>query len=149
MGRMLSVAVVAFLTGALALQAGDKLSRAAVDGDLNKAKECVAKGEKVGDIDKWGWTALHWAAYYGQPGVVSWLLEQGADPNIPTQKKYGNFVPGATPLTLAAYYGQDKIVADLLAHKADASMKDGSGNTALEYAERFNFDACAKLLKKP
>ncbi len=129
------------------LQAGNKLSKAAVNGDLAKVQQCLEKGEKVNDIDKWGWTALHWAAYYGQPKVAQWLLDHGADPNMKTLKGYGRYNPGITPLILAAYYGHDDIVKALLDKKADASTQDSHGKIAIEYAKEFKFEACVKLLE--
>lgn len=132
---------------ASSLQAGNKLSKAAVDGDLAKVQQCIEKGEKVTDVDKWGWTALHWAAYYGQPKVAQWLLDHGADPNMKTLKSYGRYKPGITPLILAAYYGHDEIVKALLEKKADASTQDSQGKIAIEYAKEFKFEGCVKLLK--
>lgn len=142
------LATIAILLGAPALEAGTKLSRAVVDGNLPLAKNLVEAGEKVNDVDKWGWTPLAWAAYYGHPVIVRWLLEQGADPNILTIKEYGRYKPGVSPLLLAAYYGYEEIVADLLKAKADPSIADISGKKPVDYARDFGFTKCAEMLSR-
>ncbi|WP_306602209.1 ankyrin repeat domain-containing protein [Geothrix sp. 21YS21S-2] len=142
------LATIAILLGAPALEAGTKLSRAVVDGNLQLAKNLVETGEKVNDVDKWGWTPLAWAAYYGHPVIVKWLLEQGADPNILTFKEYGRYKPGVSPLLLAAYYGYEEIVADLLKAKADPDIADVSGRKPVDYARDFGFTRCVELLSR-
>jgi len=142
------LATTAILLGAPALEAGTKLSRAVVDGNLPLAKNLVETGEKVNDVDKWGWTPLAWAAYYGHPVIVKWLLEQGADPNILTFKEYGRYKPGVSPLLLAAYYGHEEIVADLLKAKADPNIADISGRKPVDYARDFGFTRCVELLSR-
>ena len=143
---------IALLLCAGSMQAVAKpswLSRAAISGDISAAGKLIAGGEKVNDIDWWGWTPLLWAAYYGQEKMVDFLLEQGADPNALTTKDYGHFKAGASSLILAAYYGQNEIVASLLARHADRGHKDAMGYTALDYAKKFNFGKCAELLEQP
>ncbi len=142
------LAAAAIVLGGSALQAGTKLSRAVADGNLQKAKDLVASGEKVNEVDKWGWTPLAWAAYNGYPPIVAWLLEQGADPNALTIKEYGRYKPGVSPLILAAYYGHDGIVADLLKAKADPGITDVSGKKAVDYAREFGFTKCVELLSR-
>jgi len=152
MRRPVLSSLIAILLCAGALQAGTRpswLSRAAISGNINEAGKLLAGGEKVNDVDWWGWTPLLWAAYYGQEKMVDFLLEQGADPNALTTKEYGNFKAGASSLILAAYYGQSEIVASLLARKADRGHKDAMGYTALDYAKKFNFGKCAELLEQP
>lgn len=128
--------------------ASSGMSRAAVDGDLQAVQEYARKGESVNAIDKWGWTPLHWAIYYGNFPVAKWLLENGADPNIKTREEYGNYLPGTTPLILAAAYGRDDAVKALLAHKADTTPVDRRGKTALDYAEQYQFEKVVALLKR-
>jgi len=129
------------------VNAANTLSRAAVDGDLAKVQDLVKKGVDVNSVDKWGWTPLLWAAYYGQPKVVDFLLAQGADPNRLTKLEYGYFKPGTSALILAAYYDHAGIVKSLLEAKADPAIKDYKGMTALEYAQEFQFAGCVQVLK--
>ncbi|UPU38338.1 ankyrin repeat domain-containing protein [Geomonas paludis] len=98
-------------------------------------------------MDKWGWTPLLWAVYYGNFPVTEWLLANGADPNVKTTETYGNYLPGTTPLILAASYGRYDAVKALLAKKADSSVVDRRGKRALDYAEEYQFDKVAELLK--
>lgn len=127
--------------------ASSGMSRAAINGDLHAVKQFASKGESVNTIDKWGWTPLMWAVYYGNFPVTKWLLDNGADPNIKTRETYGNYLPGTTALILAAAYGRDDAVKALLAKKADRSIVDRTGKTALDYAEQYQFDKVVSLLK--
>jgi hypothetical protein len=147
MRYLFSSSLFLLLTSSVTLQAGNKLSRAAVDGEFAKAKACVAAGEKVNDVDRWGWTALLWAVYYGNCQIADWLLENGADPNFKTLKTYGNFSPGVTPLIFAAYYGHDHAVASLLKKNADPNITDVKGKKAIDYAKEFHFQKCIDLLE--
>ncbi|UFS69352.1 ankyrin repeat domain-containing protein [Geomonas sp. RF6] len=148
MKKCLFAALFIVLMAAQVACAGTKLSRAAVDGDLDLVKERVEKkGENVNEIDKWGWTALMWAVYYGNYPVTQYLLEHGADPNIKTEAEYGRYLPGTTALILAAAYGHDDAVAALLKKKADSSVTDRNGKRAIDYAKEYQFDKCVALLK--
>ncbi|KAE9594913.1 putative transcription factor CG1-CAMTA family [Lupinus albus] len=62
--------------------------------------------------DKYGWTALHWAAYYGREKMVATLLSSGAKPNMvtdPTPQNPG----GCTAADLAYVKGYDGLAAYL------------------------------------
>ncbi|KAL2921194.1 Calmodulin-binding transcription activator 5 [Bienertia sinuspersici] len=62
--------------------------------------------------DKAGWTALHWAAYYGREKMVAALLSAGAKPNLvtdPTSENPG----GCTAADLAAKRGFEGLAAYL------------------------------------
>jgi uncharacterized protein len=146
MKKRLLAALLLVIAAAQFAYAGNGLSRAAVNGDLQEVQERVQGGEKVNEIDKWGWTALMWAVYYGNFPVTKYLLDNGADPNIKTQESYGNYLPGTTALILAASYGHADAIAALLAKKADASVRDRKGKRALDYAKEYEFDKCAALL---
>nr|WP_281376675.1 ankyrin repeat domain-containing protein [Geomonas paludis] len=74
-------------------------------------------------------------------------MANGADPNVKTTETYGNYLPGTTPLILAASYGRYDAVKALLAKKADSSVVDRRGKRALDYAEEYQFDKVAELLK--
>lgn len=148
MKRVLVAAVLLIVAVSLFGCASGGMSRAAVDGDLNAVKEYAGKGQSVNAIDKWGWTPLLWAVYYGNFPVTKWLLDNGADPNIKTQETYGNYLPGTTALILAAAYGREDAVKALLAKKADRTVVDRTGKTALDYAEQYQFDKVVALLKQ-
>ncbi|KAK9288740.1 hypothetical protein L1049_017204 [Liquidambar formosana] len=66
--------------------------------------------------DKFGWTALHWAAYCGREKMVAILLSAGAKPNLVTDPTPEN--PGGyTASDLASMKGYDGLAA-YLAEKA-------------------------------
>lgn len=147
MKRVLIAAILVMVAVTQFGCASSGMSRAAIDGDLHAVKEFAGKGEKVNDIDKWGWTPLMWSVYYGNFPITKWLLDNGADPNIKTQREYGNYLPGTTALILAAAYGRDDAVKALLAKKADPGVKDRKGKRAIDYAEQYQFDKVVALLK--
>ncbi|XP_019174566.1 PREDICTED: calmodulin-binding transcription activator 5 isoform X2 [Ipomoea nil] len=97
--------------------------------------------------DKFGWTALHWAAYYGREKMVAVLLSAGAKPSMVTDPTTGN-PSGCTAADLAskngyeglgAYLAEKALVAQFnemtLAGNASGSLQPASdsgnyGNTA-------------------
>ncbi|KAM7280432.1 hypothetical protein ACFE04_007566 [Oxalis oulophora] len=75
--------------------------------------------------DKRGWTALHWAAYYGREKMVAVLLAAGAKPNLvsdPTSKYPG----GCTAADLAYMNGYDGVAAYLSEKALVAQFNDMS-----------------------
>ncbi|XVF62490.1 hypothetical protein PTKIN_Ptkin09bG0012200 [Pterospermum kingtungense] len=62
--------------------------------------------------DKHGWTALHWAAYYGREKMVAVLLSAGAKPNLVTDPTTQN-PSGRTAADLASLQGHDGLAAYL------------------------------------
>lgn len=82
--------------------------------------------------DENGWTALHWACYYGQLKTSEKLLEFSANPNSLAR----NFI---SPLHLAAAFGHHEIVRLLMLKGALVNQMDINGNTALMYAAKNNF----------
>ncbi|KAL6526483.1 hypothetical protein OROGR_015573 [Orobanche gracilis] len=66
--------------------------------------------------DKFGWTALHWAAYHGREKMVAALLSAGAKPNLVTDPTSDN-PSGYTASDLASKNGYDGL-AGYLAEKA-------------------------------
>lgn len=79
------------------------------------------------------------AAYTGHVGVVSLLIERGAD--VCTSNECGN-----TALHLAAMRGHEEVVKTLLASGADPSARGILGCTALMYAADFGREAVIRLL---
>ncbi|KAI4344809.1 hypothetical protein L6164_011997 [Bauhinia variegata] len=62
--------------------------------------------------DKFGWTALHWAAYCGSEKMVATLLSAGAKPNLVTDPNPQN-PGGCTAADLAYMKGYDGLAAYL------------------------------------
>ncbi|XP_023635490.1 calmodulin-binding transcription activator 5 isoform X2 [Capsella rubella] len=73
--------------------------------------------------DKHGWTALHWAAYYGREKMVAALLSAGARPNLVTDPTK-EFLGGCTPADLAQQKGYDGLAAFLAEKCLVAQFKD-------------------------
>jgi ankyrin repeat protein len=101
------------------------LMLAAIKGNKDIAEQLIKKGA---DVNKTGWTPLHYAASSGQLAIISLLLDQHAyiDAGSPN---------GTTPLMMAARYGTGEAVDLLLAEGADARLKNQQGLTALQFAE--------------
>ena len=130
----------------LVLTAGTPLSKAARDGDLAKVEGLLTQGEKVNELDKWGWTPLLWAVFYRQRPVTEFLLAHGADPNVRSEDSMRNFAKGTTPLVVAAYYGQADEAALLMAKGAKADLPDDQHKTAMDYAVSFQFQEVVDIL---
>nr|POE57432.1 calmodulin-binding transcription activator 5 [Quercus suber] len=75
--------------------------------------------------DKYGWTALHWAAFCGREKMVAALLSAGAKPNLvtdPTPKNPG----GSTAADLASLKGYEGLAAYLSEKALVEQFKDMS-----------------------
>jgi uncharacterized protein len=114
------------------------LMLAALKGQLELAEKMVKKGA---DVNKTGWTPLHYAASAGQTAVINLLLENHSyiDAESPN---------GSTPLMMASMYGTPDSVKLLLNEGADPSLKNQQGLTALDFARRANRDDTAQLIVK-
>jgi len=90
---------------------------------------CVLMIRKDADVNKTGWTPLHYAATGGQLGSIKVLLSNHAyiDAESPN---------GSTPLMMAAMYGTSAAVKLLLESGADPTLKNTLGLTALDFAVR-------------
>ncbi len=114
------------------------LMLAALTGQLGLADKLVKKGA---DVNKTGWTPLHYAATNGHAEVIRLLLEHHAyiDAESPN---------GSTPLMMASMYGSPESVKLLLDEGADPLLKNQLGLTALQFAQRGNRLDAAELLTK-
>lgn len=86
----------------------------------------------VHESDKYGYTALHHAAFWDQKkekstDVAEHLLSAGADVNI--QTNFGN-----SPLHWAAKYNFTEVAQLLVDHGADINLKNSDKETPLDYA---------------
>lgn len=81
------------------------------------------------DVNKPGWTPLHYAATGGHTAVLRLLLENHAyiDASSPNE---------STPLMMAAMYGNAAAVKVLLEAGADSIIKNSLGLTAIDFARR-------------
>ena len=113
------------------------LMLAALRGDLALARALIARDA---DVNKPGWTPLHYAASKGQVALISLLLEHYAyiDSESPN---------GSTPLMMAAGYGSPEATRALLEAGADPTLKNAKGLTALDFALGFGKTASASLIE--
>jgi RNA polymerase sigma factor (sigma-70 family) len=107
------------------------LIRAAQSGDVAMVKLLVEAGAAVSDVCACAGaeTALWAATLAGEPDVVAYLLEAGADPNVPA-------FAGATPLHVAIQRHHDSIARLLLTAGADPTLVDNHGRTPDDWATR-------------
>jgi len=134
----------------LLAQPGLKVDEPAPNGNtalmmaaLQKNKPAVlALIEKGAQVNRPGWTALHYAAAAGDLDIMKLLLERHAyiDAASPT---------GTTPLMLAAREGQEDAVRLLLDEGADTTLKDRAWReNAAEFAVRAQKPWIAEQIRK-
>jgi ankyrin repeat protein len=114
------------------------LMLASLKGQLDLAEQMIKKGA---DVNKTGWTPLHYAASTGQVAVIKLLIENNAyiDAESPN---------GSTPLMMASMYGTGEAVKLLLDDGADPGLKNQQGLTALQFAQRASRPDAIALLTK-
>jgi ankyrin repeat protein len=78
-----------------------------------------------------GWTPLHLACFFGQPGVAEAVIAQGADVRARSRNAMQN-----TPLHAAAAGRSKDVVRALLEHGADVNARQEGGWTALHAASQ-------------
>jgi RNA polymerase sigma factor (sigma-70 family) len=123
-------AVEAYRAGLPYARHATALIRAAERGDMAIVKLLVEAGAGVDDVCGCitGETPLWAATVTGCPDVVAYLLERGADPNIPGAR-------GHTALHVAAMRGWPQLAKLLLRYGADPHLEDKAGRTAMDWAE--------------
>lgn len=87
------------------------LMTAAYNGDIAGLEQAIADGDSISDKDVDGADALMYAVYGQEQAAVSYLLEQGADPNTSDAS--------STALVNAVFYGDREVVETLLEYGAD------------------------------
>ena len=87
---------------------------------------------KDAEVNKPGWTALHYAAAIGDNEIVQLLLDKSAYIDADSPNK-------TTPIMLAARGGHIRTVKLLLDEGADATLKNDQGLTAIDFARKYDF----------
>lgn len=125
-------------TNVNALNAQDEspLMMAAIKGELDMAAALI---KRDADVNKTGWTPLHYAATKGHLAIMSLLLDNHAyiDAESPN---------GTTPLMMAAQYGTALAVKLLLDAGADPLLKNQQGLTAIDFAQRVSRTEAIELI---
>ncbi|WP_244285643.1 MULTISPECIES: ankyrin repeat domain-containing protein [Caballeronia] len=101
---------------------------AALNGDATFVNLLIAK---EAEVNKKGWTPLHYAATNGHDDIVKILLDHSAyiDAGSPN---------GTTPLMMAARGGHLSTCKLLLDEGADLRVKNQLGMTAVDFARKYN-----------
>jgi uncharacterized protein len=114
------------------------LMMAAINEDMPMVQTLLAKDAEV---NKKGWSPLHYAASAGDDDIVKVLLDHSAyiDAGSPN---------GSTPLMMAAAAGHDTTLKLLLDEGADPTIKNQLGLNAADIAKRYNHRDIADGLSK-
>ena len=88
-------------------------------------------------------SALPIAAFHGDAEMISFLIDKGADPNLPFLA-LGQFP--APPLAIATQLDDAGVVRTLAAKGAKMDVKDDNGMTDLSWAALLHKDAAVKAL---
>jgi hypothetical protein len=112
------------------------LMMASIKGHTDLVKLLIAKDA---DVNKTGWTPLHYAASRAQKTIIEILLDHSAyiDAESPN---------GSTPLMMAAMYGNADCVRLLLEAGADPTLKNELRLSALNFAQRAGRDDSVALI---
>lgn len=100
---------------------------------------CTKLIERDADVNKPGWTPLHYAATGGHVEIMQMLLDahayiDAASPN------------GSTPLMMASMYGTSSAVKFLLEAGADSTVKNSLGLTAIDFALQAKHTESANII---
>jgi len=112
------------------------LMMACLKGHIEMVRKLISRDA---DVNKTGWTPLHYAATGGHVAIIELLLEQHAyiDAESPN---------GTTPLMMAAHYGSPAAVNVLLEAGADPALKNQLGLTAIDFANRAGRQDAAEMI---
>jgi len=112
------------------------LMLAALKGHTALVRQLIARDA---DVNKPGWTPLHYAATHGHLDIIEILLEHHAFINARSPND-------TTPLMMAAHYGTPAAVKLLLEQGAEPDLKNQLGLTAIDFAQRANRQDAAQLI---
>lgn len=100
---------------------------------------CAQLISKDADVNKPGWTPLHYAATNGHLEIMRLLLENHAYIDAASPNR-------STPLMMAAHYGTPAAVKLLLEAGADPLLKNDQGLSAIDFAQRANSQESAEII---
>lgn len=101
---------------------------AAIEKDAPMVQALIAKGAEV---NKKGWTPLHYAASSGDDEIVKMLLDASAYIDAASPN-------GTTPMMMAARAGHVSTIDLLISQGADPTIKNQLGMTAQDFAKRYS-----------
>ena len=112
------------------------LMLAAFRGHIDLVRKLI---KRDADVNKPGWTPLHYAATGARLDVMKLLLEEHAYIDAESPNK-------TTPLMMAAEYGSTAAVQLLLEEGADPRLRNELGLSAVDFAMRANRKDAADLI---
>lgn len=108
--------------------------------NLPRVQQLLDEGANInGRLAQVGTTALGWAACGGHIGLMTFLLERGADINMPANADN-------PALSLAAFFGHHRAVELLLSHGAEVNTPTPGNYTALHNSTYSGDDEAVRLL---
>lgn len=121
---------------ARSLNGDTALMIAAYQPDIPRALALIGKGAEINRV---GWTALHYAAASGSIPIIQRLLDESAFIDAESPNK-------TTPLMMAARGGHSAVVKLLIDEGADPTLKNEAEMTAADFARAQGFKELARLL---
>ena len=112
------------------------LMLAALKGNKDLVRKLIARDA---DVNKTGWTPLHYAATGGHLEVMLLLLDEHAYIDAESPNK-------TTPLMMAAMYGTPAAVRLLLEAGADPTLRNQLGMSAVDFAQKASRPDSAELV---
>ncbi|MEJ8837339.1 ankyrin repeat domain-containing protein [Ramlibacter sp. AN1133] len=112
------------------------LMLAALKGHKEIVRKLIARDA---DVNKTGWTPLHYAATGGHVEIIQILLDEYAYIDAESPNK-------STPLMMAAKYGTPAAVKLLLEAGADPNLRNELGLSAIEFAQQGNRRDSAEMI---
>lgn len=109
---------------------------AAFKGYKEQVRKLIARDA---DVNKPGWTPLHYAATAGHVDIIALLLDENAYIDAESPNK-------TTPLMMAAMYGTTEAVRALLEAGADPTLRNQLGLSAVDFAQRGKRPDSAELI---
>jgi ankyrin repeat protein len=94
-------------------------------GDLARVKALIEQGVKIDAVDNFGYSPLHMASAEHQDAILRYLMDKGADLNLPDRNS------GATLLHYVANFNQLAAADAALAKGARLAVEDQYGNQPL------------------
>jgi ankyrin repeat protein len=102
---------------------------ASIEGQLPLVETMVLKNKA--QVNKTGWTPLHYACSAGKLSVAEFLVANGAKVNALSPSD-------TTPLMMAVSAGNELLIKFLLDNGADLTMRNHEGYSAIDVAALFN-----------
>jgi ankyrin repeat protein len=114
------------------------LMMAALRGRVDWCQQLLAHG---GQVNREGWTPLHYAATGPESKAVSLMLDSGARIDAASPNR-------TTALMMAARYGPEASVELLISRGADVRLRNVKGLNAADFARQVGRESLAARLEK-